>query len=686
MSPPRGYRKRTARRHGHWSGPSGHHKRKSERSRVLAWDGEGFEQDDGSQQYGLLMNSDRRELCDTSGMRTLDLLRFMAAEADRVGRWVYHVGFGISYDVNMILGDVPKRKVRLIADGEPTMLGGRFVVRYTPAKSFWLKDRRTSASMTWYDTYGFHQTSFVRAAEKLVGASDRRLNTVREEKKRRGAFRPADADRVRHYTSLELEITVEMAEHTLDAMTKFGLKLQRLDGAGAVAAAMLRKYGVRQYMAVMPDEIHRASTFAYAGGRAEMVRLGYTLDGGWGADMRSAYPTMCLRLPCLAHGRWRRVPDGDFREPFALAEVRWDFDRMGYADGWLMPFPLRTATGSIYFPVVGHSWVWRPELDAARAVRRFADDDRLQVTDGWEWVPACAHRPFDFIPDVYEERRRMKDAGDPAEMGGKLGLNSLYGKTAQHVGGSDDKPPPFHQLEWAGYITSGTRARLFAAALKLGRGAVVSLMTDGILTTRAPEGCLDARVGTALGEWEVKRWSRLVSAQSGVYFYTDGPRLPSCAQCGKDADETPLGGWRCTNVLCRRTNYTAHFRGFNPDALDPDEILAAWARGDTEIVASIRHFYTMRECLRGDDLWAKWRTWEDVPRKLVANATGKRYGLRRVEEWNRRHNPSMELMDTMPTDPGTVDSWPYVLPWDGTPLPDAETEGLVGDKEQVSLQ
>lgn len=673
-----------ARRHGHYSGPSGYHARKFDRASVVAWDGEGFRKPDGSRFYGLLMSSVGVRLENPDGIRTLDALECLSATAARSGRYAYHVGFGISYDVNMMLGDAPRAKVQRIADGERTLLGGRFVVRYTPAKSLWVKDRRTSTSMTLYDTYGFHQVSFVRAVEKMLGAGDRRLNIVRAGKERREDFTWADLSDVKRYTAMELELTVEMTMRVVEGLRRAGLQPSRLDGAGAVAAAMLKKYGVRAYMGVTPDDIHTASCYAYAGGRTEMPRVGYHLDGGWRSDMRSAYPTICQELPCLAHGRWRHRPDGDFRFPFALACATWDYSDYGYADGWLFPFPLRSERGAIYYPAVGKNWVWRPELDAARRVRRFADDERLNVIDGWEWEPACAHRPFAFIPDVYAERRRLKGAGDSTEMAYKLGLNSLYGKTAQHVGGTVDAPPPYHQLEWAGYITSATRARLFTAALKMGRGSVVSMMTDGILTTKPVEGHLDAPVGPNLGEWEVEPFSRLVSAQSGVYFFTVGDFESSCPKCGTDTVETPMRGWRCPSPLCRATNYTAHFRGFNPNAIDPDEILATWARMETEVPTVVRHFYTMRECLRSDGQWTRWRTWADVPRVLDAHATGKRTDVLGPPEWNKNRNPSMGLMDTFPTDPMCAESWPYVLPWD-VPTTDEDSEGLVGDKEQVSI-
>jgi len=680
MSPHPGYRKRRAKRRGHWSGPSGKSFRKFSRARVLAWDGEGFERSDGSQAYGLLMNSQQRELCETDGLHTLDALRFLAAESERMGRTFYHVGFGISYDVNMLLADVPRAKVERIARGENTLLGGRFLVRFVPAKSLWLKDRRSSTSMTWYDIYGFHQRSFLAAAESMLGASDPRINVVRAGKAERGSFRPSDLKRVRSYCATELAITVEMAEHTLSALRQVELMPHRLDGAGAIAAAMLRKYGIRSYMGATPDAVHTASTFAYAGGRSEMLQFGYDIDGGKRGDMRSAYPSAHLECPCLrkSDGSWRRVKHGDFREPFALARIEWNFEQFPTEDSWLLPFHFRTRAGHIYYPWHGENWVWRPELDEALRYPKFRD--HTTILDGWEWVGRCSHRPFEFIRNVYAERQRLKRDGDHAELALKLGLNSLYGKTAQHVGGTVDRPPPFHQLEWAGYITSRTRARLFRAARRTGRLGTIALMTDGLL---AKSDTLDLpdRVGSSLGEWEVTPWDRLVSAQAGVYFFTDGPFLSSCPRCRGPTEERPLRGWRCLDRLCRSTNYTAHFRGFNPDVIDPDEILATWGRLETKVETTVKHFYTMRECVRADSRWPLWRSWAEVPRVLDAHPTGKRWDSVPLARWTERRNPQMGLMPSMPADAFEHHSQPYTLPWT---VVDPSLDPTM-DKEQVSI-
>ena len=52
-------------------------------------------------------------------------------------------------------------------------------------------------------------------------------------------------------------------------------------------------------------------------------------------------------------------------------------------------------------------------------------------------------KPYAFVAELYEMRRVAKSQKeyDIVEMAIKLTLNSLYGKTVQGVGGTEDAPP-----------------------------------------------------------------------------------------------------------------------------------------------------------------------------------------------------------------------------------------------------
>jgi hypothetical protein len=62
-------------------------------------------------------------------------------------------------------------------------------------------------------------------------------------------------------------------------------------------------------------------------------------------------------------------------------------------------------------------------------------------------------------------RRPMTGVYNSAEKNIKLSLNSLYGKMAQKIGGSDGKPPGTANPWYAAAITSWCRRRLLEACL-----------------------------------------------------------------------------------------------------------------------------------------------------------------------------------------------------------------------------
>jgi len=77
----------------------------------------------------------------------------------------------------------------------------------------------------------------------------------------------------------------------------------------------------------------------------------------------------------------------------------------------------------------------------------------MMVRDLWVARCDCNCRPFEWVKDLYEERRRIgsNTRGYPL----KLGLNSLYGKMAQRCGRG-----PYHDAVAARLITASTRARV----------------------------------------------------------------------------------------------------------------------------------------------------------------------------------------------------------------------------------
>jgi hypothetical protein len=297
------------------------------------------------------------------------------------------------------------------------------------------------------------------------------------------------------------------------------------------------------------------------------------------------------QLPSLKGGRWEYV-DGDPGDlPYAVYHVRWDINSR-YNPG---PFYRRMSNGNICYPPVGSGWYWSPEVRVGRFYVTGSARDSLTVTGAWVFHPTSDIKPFAFIEGLFNKRRALKKAGDGAEMGIKLGINSLYGKTAQQIGWEtkDDgsiRIPPFHQLEWAGFITSVCRSMVLEAVLP-NLGSVIAFETDAVFTSEP----LNVKVGSGLGEWEKTEFSSLTYVSSGVYFGTT-VKGETVKTRGVD-----LGGLTREEVL--------------------DKLSERLAKDRTAVV-EVTRFIGAKVALA--QKWEKWLSWVTMTKHITLEPTGKR--------------------------------------------------------------
>ena len=253
----------------------------------------------------------------------------------------------------------------------------------------------------------------------------------------------------------------------------------------------------------------------------------------------------------------------------------------------------------------------------------------MRVLDSWGWRVTNPGAPFAFIPAMFALRAQWKKAGNGAEKVLKLGLNSLYGKMAQQVGGSEIAAPRYHCMEAAGWITSTTRARLFRAGVQAGPHAIM-LATDAVYST-AP---LNLENG-GLGTWEPESHATGTFVQSGVYWVGDGEEEKH------------------------------HYRGFDADSLERDRVRQGWADGVSVLAARSSRFVTMGQAVGSVSQWKRWRQWVTDPRRLrLTPATGQK------REWFGRGKPGRELLTTYARQPERVESLrgdgvsaPVFVPW-----------------------
>jgi hypothetical protein len=276
----------------------------------------------------------------------------------------------------------------------------------------------------------------------------------------------------------------------------------------------------------------------------------------------------------------------------------------------------------VYFSDSPHGWYWSPEAIIGSEL------PNATIHEGWEYHTTCECDPFGFVEGLYNKRAALKKAGDGAHVGLKLGLNSLYGKLAQQIGWEIGPPlrlPPFHCLEWAGYVTSHCRAQVYRAAMTA-PDDIIAFETDAVFS-RVP---LDVKIGERLGEWDETIYSSLTYLKSGMYWGT--------LQDGTEVEKT---------------------RGINKGSIKRSDVVAELMGDQRKLNAEQTRFITLGQALHQNfDLWTHWVT---SPRLISTALWGKRIDVFDSRDNYARRDDGWEETIGGPHD--TVESYPYEVAW-----------------------
>lgn len=382
-----------------------------------------------------------------------------------------------------------------------------------------IKNKRQRTKV--WDCFKFFQSSFVKAIEAWSIGTKEVQERILAMKNKRGSFSEEKPEDVRMYCREECQLLAQMMRKLISACMKADINLQRYDGAGAIANAMLRKNEVKRYIGPpledQPDGLYHAVMAAYFGGRFENSVVGFIEQKVYNRDIFSAYPYAISLLPCLECGTWKRVVKDvlETARKSTLSVVKYRIkiidcdEREGIA--W-MPFPFRDEKGSICFPSGSVGWAWLPELEAGLK----GWEKYIEIEEAWCYTTECEHRPFEWMPAYYRKRIEWGKDGPGIVM--KLGCNACAGKTMQNAG---DKPP-FKSWIWGGMITATTRAQdLDAICMASNRWNVLAIATDGVFSTEFLDMPRAKDTGTSdlkkpLGDWGCDVY------ENGIFFVKPG--------------------------------------------------------------------------------------------------------------------------------------------------------------------
>lgn len=650
--------------------------RDSKYKRFIAWDGEGITRTNNTAQDYVLFGSSDFDFppitVESGSLSTVDCLDYMlevsAAHTSGKNKLAIHVGYAFGYDVEMILRDIPPKTMQVLYKNGHcrwAILTGEgmrhYYIEYRKRKWFTVSEIGSNSqgrSIRIWDIFTFWQTSMVNAVREYMGETED-LKFIMEGKANRDSF--DNMEYIEAYWRKEIIMYEQLADRLRENLYNAGLRINSWHGPGAVASFVLRQQTINTYMnPELYEEILEASQFAYAGGRFEAFKLGRNNGPVYSYDFRSAYPSAMTHLPCLApnHGVWRHYTDN---VPKPHSPVSFGVYRIQYRNGGpnhmpvgSYPEPLfgRDRFSRIHFPHWVTSWYWTPEAYTVWNL------PATHVTEAWVWEPHCSCQPFAFVPEYYEQRRQWKAAGNHSQLALKLALNSLYGKMAQRVGGQNGRPK-WHQLEYAGFVTSYTRARLWhAMRVAFASDSLISVETDGIFTSSPlpfGDGPLSHMpISHALGDIEATEYDDIVYVQSGFYW------------------------------ALRNDQWKLKARGFDRDKVKMDTLLKQWD-GQT----NMGRLTVENTLFPGMGIWlqnhGRRNVWEHTHKEMTIGNEGKRVHIPSAcDSCMLNYSPSDTMHRLIISTPWLGFSKPHVIPWRTSPDEPINPYHFLTDDEWVS--
>lgn len=556
-------------------------KREDTPARFIAVDGEGTTIND-EHLYTLLAASDGSKIVDTNGLDTIACLDYLIQlKLDNPDH--YFVSFYFSYDVNMILRDYPRASIIELCNTNKCTVRSHehkasYSVTYIPTKfvkitkySHSEEGKKVVATIKIFDTFGFFQGSFLKAIDLYKIASPDELAFIDRMKQKRSDFTPEDDKIVDEYNQLECALLVRLMERLDTCLRNIDLKLNSWLGAGAIAAKLMNNYDIKSHLQ-QPVKTHVIPAMsAYFGGRIQALQLG-EFSGVHAYDVVSAYPSVIENLPSLTNMKQYTTLDYEPENPYVIYHIKWKLP----PDTLIAPFPFRAPDGGIHYPLEGEGYYWSCEVETALKYYPCS----IKIIMAYGFLMATDLKPFAFVRELFEARKVYKANNDHTQLVIKLGLNSLYGKTAQTVG-FENTAPPFQSFIWAGLITATVRASLYNAVMEA-PGDVIAFATDGIYSL----GELPTlAIGENLGEWEHTKYDTMFIAKPGFY------------------------------QLMKGNKETSTTRGFRRSTINFNHLKAVWnSHGISgKITVQDTHFLGMKQT-KGNP--AKWRRWIVTPRTL----------------------------------------------------------------------
>ena len=307
--------------------------------------------------YNLLSNSFGQYITNPLGLSTEEVLNFFFefSTVDNI-----NVIYGGSYDVNMFLGDMPEDKIRKLWKygsvywknyGISYISRKQFGVALYPPEFPQIKCKPIKRFTLW-DVIGYYQKTFVKACEYWLGNDMFDINDLYQEiqqmKQKRSTFTSTTLQDIIRYNFYENQLLVLLVIKLFESLDVVEVILNRYDGAGSIAGALLRKHNIIAHKGVIPQDVSRWAQYSYSGGRIEAIKIGNSDQPVYRYDINSAYPYQACLLPSFAGATFQKTNRWQ-GTPYSIVEVKFHYQQ----EAPFYPLWVRWPDGSILYPRYG---------------------------------------------------------------------------------------------------------------------------------------------------------------------------------------------------------------------------------------------------------------------------------------------------------------------------------------------
>jgi hypothetical protein len=369
------------------------------------------------------------------------------------------------------------------------------------------------------------------------------------------------------------------------------------------------------------------STYAYFGGRIEAPMQGKTCGRLFSNDISSAYPAQIAKLPSMDGGRWRQV-FRPTREEVISSCMLSEFRAKTFGFPLTLSFyprPWRTKAGAVVYPPDAYGIWTRDEVIGMFEFHDRFRQGEIEVIEGLIFEPAdpCS-RPFAWVSSMFDYRARLfrADKKDVRATSIKLALNSLYGKLAQGVGGSEE-PPLFASPWMAAAVTAGTRLQLLRAALTK-PDKIVSFATDAIYSKSPLDIPTSAPGEKELGVWEATKTVK----HGGVFVLSGVAHMVTDKNDKEDGAETKTRGFNPANYGDRDADPKERIA-----KIMLEEIPAAWAADKPEFKFPYQQYMGLGGSVQARFTESVIGTWKLSLRTVNLNGVGSKRFVPAGEEY-----------------------------------------------------